>query len=465
MFERLAALFRRPAAPIATRAFDAAAGGRRWQGAGATPSLQSAILSGREPVRRRAQDAVLNNGLAASALSVTIAEAIESGLSISPQTGDPGLDKEIDERFSEWASRSDYFGLTDFYGWQAMACGRAFVDGEIFTLLAMDDSGELRLKSLDVGQLNGVLNQELPGGGLIVSGVEFSPGGRRVAYHVYSRWMPSLPLLTGLEIERIDAGDMIHVFEPQTAAQVRGVSKLAPVLLRLREYDSLIDAQLVRQKIGALLCGFVVDADGSVLADSTSPGEPSLEPGTLQRLRPGENISFSDPPATDAGADAFQKNIIREIASGLGIPPFLLDGDMGSVNFSSARVGLIAFRRRLEQWQGLFTHMALRPIYRRWLTLEILSGRIDVELNERTLNHRWIPPKSVWVDPLKDVQAEVLAINSGLLSRRESVGARGYSIEELDQEIASDKAREKALGISFATPAQQPQGAPQDENA
>ena len=272
----------------------------------------------------------------------------------------------------------------------------------------------------------------------------------------------SLPLLTGLEVSQVPAEDMIHIFQPEAAGQVRGVSKLAPVLLRLHEYDQLIDAQLVRQKIGAMLCGFVVDTDGSLMQDQgATPGEASLEPGTLQRLRPGESISFSNAADDRSGRLRFSKNRSHPRNRGRAGHPELLDGDMAEVNFSSARVALISFRRRLEQWQGLFVHQALRPIYRRWLTLEILSGQIDAPLNEATLRHKWIAPKSQWLDPLKDVQGEALAIGAGLTSRREAVAARGLNVGGLDAEIAADRAREKTLGIASRRrrSEQQPTGA------
>jgi lambda family phage portal protein len=236
------------------------------------------------------------------------------------------------------------------------------------------------------------------------------------------------------------------------------------VLLRLRELDALTDAQLVRQKIGALLAGFVTDADGTSLEGAHDGGNvASLEPGTMQRLKPGESVTFSDPPQTDAGAEAFQRGIVREIGAGIGIPSFMLDNDMGEVNFSSARVALIAFRRRLEQWQDSFAHQFLRPVYRRWLTIEILSGRIEAELNEQTLRCKFIPARSAWVDPLKDSQSTVIALGAGLTSRREAVAALGLNIEELDAEIAADQAREKALGISFAPLPPVPPAGEEDE--
>ena len=37
---------------------------------------------------------------------------------------------------------------------------------------------------------------------------------------------------------------------------------------------------------------------------------------------------------------------------------------------------------------------------------------------------------------MKDIQAQVLAIDAGLLSRRKAVEATGYDIEEIDREAA-----------------------------
>ena len=177
----------------------------------------------------------------------------------------------------------------------------------------------------------------------------------------------------------------------------------------------------------------------------------------MTRLRPGESVSFSDPPTIGAESNDFQRAVIREIGAGVAIPSFMLDHDMSQVNFSSARVALVAFRRRIEAWQDHFAFQSLRPTYRRWLTVEILAGRINAPLNEQTLRHKWIAPKSAYLDPLKDAQSEALAIGAGLTSRREAVAARGLNVEELDAEIAADRAREKALGINFAPPAAPPQ--------
>ena len=139
---------------------------------------------------------------------------------------------------------------------------------------------------------------------------------------------------------------------------------------------------------------------------------------------------------------------------------------MSQANYSSLRGALVEFRSRVEGIQFLqLIPQALRPIWRRWLTLEILTGRIAApgfeENPESGLAVNWYPPGLPWVDPVKDAQAEVDLIAAGLKSRRQAVAERGYDVAVLDQEIADDKARELRLGLSFSVaPPTPPPGEP-----
>lgn len=80
----------------------------------------------------------------------------------------------------------------------------------------------------------------------------------------------------------------------------------------------------------------------------------------------------------------------------------------------------------------------LRPVWRRWAAIEVLSGRVSGTV-QAAMPVKHIMPKQAWVDSAKDVQAELDAIASGLMSRREAVTSRGVDIEALDAEIAADK--------------------------
>jgi capsid protein len=102
----------------------------------------------------------------------------------------------------------------------------------------------------------------------------------------------------------------------------------------------------------------------------------------------------------------------------------------------------------------------IRPVWRRFVTTEILSGRFEApffEMNpEPYLSANFITPRQDWVDPLKDSQADIMAINAGHMSRRQAVAARGYSLEALDAEIAADKQNAESLGLNFSQPAAAP---------
>ena len=62
---------------------------------------------------------------------------------------------------------------------------------------------------------------------------------------------------------------------------------------------------------------------------------------------------------------------------------------------------------------------------------------------------RWIPQRNDWVDPLKDRQAEKLAVDSGFKSRSDVIEAEGFDPEESDKRIAADKEREKDFDLVF----------------
>jgi lambda family phage portal protein len=255
---------------------------------------------------------------------------------------------------------------------------------------------------------------------------------------------------------------MLHIMEPLGPGQVRGVSWFAPVLMLLSELDGLEDALRVGFKVAAMHAGFLVDMNGS--GDMPFDGEQSgsvletgLEPGTLRYLPSGYDVKFSTPQQAQQSAE-FVSHQLRAIAAGLGIPAHLLSGDLREANYGSLRAGTISFRQRLEQVQfGTLAPQLLTPVYERVVSALILSGRVaapDFESNPAAyFACEHYPPPIPWLDPQKDVAAVKGAIDAGLMSRRQAVAERGYSIETLDEERAADAQREAALGLKPDAPA------------
>jgi capsid protein len=82
--------------------------------------------------------------------------------------------------------------------------------------------------------------------------------------------------------------------------------------------------------VGAVLCGFMRAPDGYPWPVGAGRSCRPLEPGSMIKLEPGENVEFTEPPATDAAFDPFVRTQLRRIAAGLGIPYELLSGDLSA---------------------------------------------------------------------------------------------------------------------------------------
>ena len=453
----------RIAIATATRRFDAAGGGRRWSANPTFHNINAETLAAAAPMRSRARYQARNNGYAAAASSAWIANLIGTGIVPASLHPDQATRRRLAQAHRVWSNRADADGVTDRAGLEALAARSMIEGGECFIqLLTVEDvpGVPLRLRLIDPDQVDLANTRELAGGGRIVAGIEFNARGNRVAYHV---GQANAFGMSGSTV-RVAAADMLHLYHQLAPGQVRGVSWLSPVLLSLSDLDELEDAMLMKQKVAALFAGFIVDpgADSSSSAwalsgGASAPELPSLEPGAVQALPPGYDMKFATPAEASEGV-AFIKSQLRRIASGAGLPTHLISGDLSDFNFSSLRGGLIEFRRRVEQLQfSVVIHQLCRPVWERFVTLAVLSGAVDAPDFEAAiedyLSAEFYPPKQAWVDPAKDAAADAEAVAAGFKSRRQVVAELGYAVEDLDAEIASDRAREKALGLSFTAPA------------
>ena len=472
MIRTLSKLARRVLGSSASvRSFDGASASRRNRGAGRMNSLPSSALQARGSIAAQARYLEGNSPIARAAVSAWVSNIIASGIKAQSLAKSPKLRATISAGFEAWGERADITGRMDLYGMQSIAVHRMIVDGECLILMINTRDG-LRLKVIDAEQLDNGQSRELGGGRRIVQGIELDPDGRPVAYFIHPQ-----PLNMGIATPsvRIDAADVCHLMRLDHPFAVRGLSWFAPCLTRLRDLDEAQDAQLMRQNIGALLTGFVTDAngDGTAAAGFAAEGEQpidgtligGLEPGTLKILDAGKSITFSDPPEIGAEANEFMRMTHREIAAGLGLPFELLSGDLSQVNYSSIRSGLVEFRKRVEAVQyGIVVYQFLRRVFERWVLTENLAGRLGRPGQSLSdlMTVKWVTPRREWVDPKSDAEAEISAINAGLMSRREAVASRGLDVEALDAEIAADREREKALGLTFeakpSTQKEQPNG-------
>ena len=440
-------------------------------------NINSLIASGGPRLLARSRELVVTNGYAANACEAVASNLVGDGIKPSSLIEDPALRDQVQRLWLAWTDEADADGLTDFYGLQAMVAREMFVAGECFVRLRPRRAEDglqvpIQLQLLQSEMLPFEKTEAAANGNRIRCGIEFDAIGRRVAYH-FRRRHPGDSTDQGMatsETVRVPAGDVLHIYRPIDAGQIRGLPHVAPAMVRLFLLDQYDDAELDRKKTAAMFAGFITKTApeeqlmGEIEATDDSGATVSLEPGTLQVLLPGEDVKFSSPADVGGGYEAFQYRTLLSVSASLGLPYHLVTGDVRQANYSSLRAELVEFRRRVEQLQhGVIAHQLCRPVWARWLETAVLAGALDLpDFARSPARYRpvnWIPPRWDWVDPLKDIQAQVLAMEAGIISRRKVVEATGYDVEEIDRENAADARRAADMGLNYRTGPGETQGA------
>ena len=258
--------------PSARRSFEAAGGGRRWQTTPAMQAPQTEALAARGTIMQRARAASVNNPTAARGLETWVGALAGRPVQAMPQHPVTGLRRALSDDFEAVVNPL------------LVQVVRGVVrDGEAFLRLVSDEDGRTRLQLLPPEQIDPTLSQDLGGGRRIIAGVELDASDRPVAYHVLPE-VPGSAFVSYAPPVRVPAADILHIFAPILPGQVRGLSWLAPILLKLNELDRTSDAMLAAVKTQSLLTGFVTDpgGEGGGFAGDGQGGavQASLEPGS-----------------------------------------------------------------------------------------------------------------------------------------------------------------------------------------
>lgn len=455
--------------------FDAGKGSRRMRALptqSAQVAINTLISTYGATVVARSRWLCDNNPYAASAKESFVSSLVGTGMKPSFRAGgDPELKRELVELFEDWTDESDADGLTDFYGQQAMIASELFEAGECFVRFRPRRESDgltvpLQLQVMPTEMLDLKMN-EMRGGNRIVMGVEFDPIGRRVAYHFYKNHPHANPdNLGSVTIDtaktRVPASEVLHLFKPLKAGQVRGIPHTLSSIIRLATLDAYDDAELERKRTAALFAVFVtrsgIDDDDHPLeggmpetdlpSDDALANAIALAPGAVVDLEPGEGIETAAPADVGGSYEMFQYRALTSIAAGFGVPYSVMTGDFNKANYSSERASQVAYRRRITQYQNqVLVYQFCRPVIQRWLTTSIISGAVSISAStfaENEIKYRrvkWVAPKWEWVDPLKDLQAEVLAMEKKLTSRSSIIRSMGDDPETVEEEIMEDEAR------------------------
>jgi lambda family phage portal protein len=449
--------------------YDAAGTGRRlnrWNPPSAGPTRATAGL---QKIRDRARDAGRNDWPAASHTQKWTTNLV--GVGIVPRWED----RELGPMWAEWVRSADADHVLDWYGMQALAVRTWVEGGECFIRARWRDPAAglpapLQIQLLEP-ELCPIMDASawpgMPQGNEMRQGVEFDRRGRRVAYWFYkSHPGDNTTLLRPREddLVRVMSSDVRHLFEPKRPGQIRGVSDFANVLVRLRQSGDFEDAVNERQRIANLFTLFVtrqlpekwlneLDLDPltgmPAVWNSTGDMMVGLEPGAAMELKPGENVTFANPPEAGTTFSEYMRTLHLGTAAGGGLPYELLTGDARDLSDRTLRVLINEFRRfaQQRQWHNIIPQMC-QPVVQWWAEALVLSGQMPADRARAARNPRHSPHGWEYIHPVQDVEGKVKAIQAGLISRDAVISERGDDPIDVDNERRAAQQREQQLGIS-----------------
>jgi lambda family phage portal protein len=439
------------------RAYEAASPRDPWRPRRAGASANADHQADAKTLRVKARALVQNVPYCTAALSGLVSATVGTG--IVPRATGAQKDR-LNPLFAEWAKVCDADGRFDYYGLQKAADAAMEQDGEVLVRLRWRRAADnlpvpLQLQLLEIDWLDsdrmGTYNSNQ-----IVNGIEYDALGAVAAYYLWDQHPGDNAVMRGREAQssRVEASLIIHLFSPDRPGQGRGFSRFGPVIARVRDLQLYQDAELARKnletRLSVLASGDTTGmenpasmGDGDAGGNSNMHDMGELGGGNIFGMPAGMNFTVVEPKAAP-GYVEYVKYELHLIAAGLGVPYEMLSGDMNEVNFSSARVRLLDFRRAIQQIQWLvLIPKLLVPIHEAFVEAAYLAGKIRT----RDLAVDFSPPKWDYVNPEQDVKADLAEIGAGLCSISEKLRQRGYDPDVVFAELASDIEKLKSHGI------------------
>ncbi len=452
------------------RAFAAAQIGRlnnSWRGT--TQSANRDISAALPLLRARSRELAQNNEyMRRFLLMVRNNVAGPAGVSLQVQAlrPDGSIDQadstRLEKAFAKWSRRGncDITGRYSLRDIEHMAMTAVARDGEsiIITHPGRGPFG-FQIQLVDAALLDDRLNRDMANGRRIRMGIELDGDNRPCGYWFHQQNgtdLQGFASVVGSRHVRVPAENVYHLFVSEDADQLRGVPWAHASMAALNDLGGYKEAAIIAARIGASKMGFYVpasdDADpfpgtaGGTSAAQDDAGNfiDEVAPGEFGVVPHGYKIEKFDPTYPHNTFSDFYKSCLRGAATGFGVAYHSLASDLESVNMSSARVGMLEERDLWRAMQFWFIESFHDRLYSDWLTPALLSGQLDpLPFSKRDKFDAaiWQGRRWTWIDPLKDVQAAIAAIDAGLATRGQYIRDQALDPDDVWNELEKENAR------------------------
>ena len=125
--------------------------------------------------------------------------------------------------------------------------------------------------------------------------------------------------------------------------------------------------------------------------------------------------------------------------------------DLTQVNYSSIRQGELEQREYFKTTQKFIIDHFCKPVYAEWLKMAMTSTEMNLPMAKYDkFNSPNFQPKGFpWIDPLKEVQANIQGLKNGIVSVSDIASNYGKDAETLFEQIQADKKLAERFGLDY----------------
>ncbi|WP_422074110.1 phage portal protein [Tranquillimonas rosea] len=434
-------------------------------------AVDSEILPGRDKVTARARDLVRNNGWATGAIAKEVDSVIGANFRplLKPDWRALGLSAEWAREFKEqvealWRVYADdprHFADTtrsqSVPQMFATAYRSYLIEGEALALVNWRRYRPTKttMRLVDTDLLSNPM--DMADSERLRGGVEITRDGISRAYHFrqghrnasYAQSADAMRWKRVAREGRYGRPQVLHFFDKQRDGQTRGISRLAPIVEKLKMEDHYSRVELQAAVINAVLAAFIKSPMGPEVIDEFFGEEGdgsgflnyqaarsdfykdrkglSLGGARVQTLYPNDEIGMVNTARPAAQFADFESAVLRHIASGLGISYEQLASDWSKTNYSSARAAMIEIWRGFTARRTSFAHGFCQPFFMAWLEEMVIDGHLKLPQGAPDFyafwpayaRSKWIGPGKGFVDPVKEAQAAAMRVSLSLSTLEE----------------------------------------------
>lgn len=379
----------------------------------------------RDTVRARSRDLERNSDLMNAQIHPWIRNVVGKGFELEAMSDNPDFNDKIERLWRKWCKKDncDITGTQSLWEMARMAVRRKRVDGGILFVKCYTQSGVVpfKLQALEVDELDTTRLAPRYAGNKVVGGIEYNSYNFAVGY-----WIREYDIQGYLRADSrfIERKNMIFYFSKNRPSQIREMPEMAATVGRIKEVNGYIEAATVKERMAACLSLIIKNVlPAPQIGRAVTSGKPKdynqlkLSPGMVTQLNQGDDVAVVNPGTSATNGNDFIKTMSRIISAGQGVSYEATSRDLTQANYSSARQATIEDEETFIPEQQKLKDEFLDEAYETFVISAVLSGAVECpdfwENQDKYLLHEWNRKPKKWIDPIKEANANKIAVATG----------------------------------------------------